>query len=164
MEGQIGARFENDANSRSDGTTAVINADVVGTGSFTVGSTASRPGFLEFGKGVVKTETVNLQGDPARGEASLTIDHPADFHAAVRMSWGMIDLKNLSSGSYSYHNDVLSLYQSNKVVEMLHIHNTTASTAGSAVLPLTVERHGADILVSSGPKAYPTDPTLLNRG
>ena len=164
VEGQTGATFQNDAASRNDGTTAVINADVVGTGSFTVGLTSSRPGFLEFGKGVAKTETVNLQGAPARGKASLTIDHPADFHAAVNMSWGTIDLKNLSSGSYSYHNDVLSLFQNNKVVETLSIRNMPAGNAEGAVVPLSVERHGADILISSGPKAYATDSTLFNRG
>jgi len=164
VEGQTGAKFENDANSRNDGTTAVINADVVGTGSFTVGPASSRPGFLEFGKGVAKTETVNLQGDPTRGKASLVIDRPADFHAAVNMSWGTIDLKNLGGGSYSYHNDILSLFQNNKVVETLSIRNMPAGNAEGAVVPLNVERHGADILISSGPKVYATDPTLFNRG
>jgi len=164
VEAQAGAKFENDANSRNNGTLAVINADVVGAGSFTVGVAPSHLGFLEFGKSVAQTETVNLEGTPTSGKATLAIDHPSDFHAAINMNWGTIDLKNLAAGSYSYRNDVLSLFSQGKVVETLRIHNTTSNTPGSAVLALTVERHGADILVSAGSKVYPMDQTLPNRG
>jgi len=164
VEAQAGAKFENDANSRNEGTLAVINADVVGAGSFTVGVAPSHLGFLEFGKSVTKTETVNLQGTSTGGKATLAIDHPSDFHAAVNMDWGTIDLKSLAGGSYSYRNDILSLFSQGKVVETLRIHNTTSNTPGSAVLALNVERHGADILVSAGPKPYPMDQTLSNRG
>ncbi len=80
------------------------------------------------------------------------------------MNWGVIDLKNLGSGSYTYQDNVLSLFSQGKIVDTLRLHDTTSDAPGAAALALNVERHGADILVSAGQKLYPTDPVLPHRG
>lgn len=165
VNGAPGAVFENDGNSRNAGAIALINADVVGVGLFTVGAANSHLGFLEFGKSVASTETINLRGDPTRGKVTLAIDHAHDFHAAVNLNLGTIDLKNLGADGYIYHDDVLSLLRGDFFLATLRLHNTSTADNGASALPLTVERHGADILISAGTQnVYASDALLFNRG
>lgn len=169
INGAKGAVFENDGNSTNYGSHAVINADVVGAGTFTDGISIATVGFLEFGRSVAATETVNVTGASWRGKATLAIDSPRDFHAAVNLNFGIIELKNIQSGSYSFHNDVLSLFSHGRVVDTLRLHNSTTDTSpgvpSTGIVPLTVERHGTDIVISTGTQSvYAGDPTLFNRG
>jgi len=158
-----GALFENDGNSQNGGGVATINADVVGVGSFTVAVANSQLGFLEFGKSVAKTETVNLQGDPLRGRVTLAIDHPHDFHATINLSLGIVDLKNLGADGYIYRDNMLSILQGDFFVATVRLNNN--SVHNGAVLPLTVERYGTDVLISAGTQSvHAGDASLLNRG
>ena len=146
-----GATFENDATSNCGGV-AVINADVVGAGSFRVPALQGTAGSLEFGRSVAASETVNLAGNPYRytGNVKLLIDRPADFHAAVNLSDGTIDLKSLAADSYALSGDTLTLYNAGAAVDTLRVHNTTTATNSSTIVPMSVDRLGADILVSAG--------------
>jgi hypothetical protein len=95
VNGGTGAVFENDDASLIGGVHAVINADVVGTGSFQDSTAQGQTGILEFGRSVAATETINMIGVPARftGNVKLLIDRPQDFHAAINLDDGTITLQ-----------------------------------------------------------------------
>ncbi len=165
VNGPSSAKFENDGHSGIGGTHATIGVDVVGCGSFTEGSAQGSLGFLEFERSVAAGETVTVAADPYRGKSTLVLDDPADFHAKINLGSGVVDLKNIHGGSYTYHNETLELYSHGHVVKELHIALQAPQASDWAVQPLIVERHGADILISQGvaPTIY-GDHMLFNRG
>ncbi|HJS83977.1 MAG TPA: hypothetical protein VJ779_00775 [Acetobacteraceae bacterium] len=114
------ARFANCGDSSIAGGVAVINADVVGTGSFT-----ARPfSGIMFLHSVGAHQTVNSDGFDR-----ITIGRPDLFQGLVNFTGGptnMIDLLGITADSYSYRNDVLSLYRGGQVVDSLRLHASTS--------------------------------------
>jgi len=160
MNAAAGSVFENDGNSINGGTQAVINSDVIGTGSFQDSTAQGQTGTLEFGRSVAVSETVNLVGNPARGTGNvkLLIDQPQDFHAAVTLYDGTITLKNLTADSYSYDSNALTLYKGGAAVDTLRLHNTTTNgLPGAQVAPLFVTQNGSDIDVFSEAGVTPSN-------
>jgi len=158
MNAAAGSVFENDGNSINDGTTAIINVDVGGGGSFTDGVAQSHLGALEFGKSVAATETVNLTGQQERGNVKLTVDNPKDFHAAVTLYDGTITLKNLTADSYNYDKTTLMLYHAGAAVDTLRLQNTTTNDLpGAPVEPLYVSQNGSDVQVFAGVGVTPSN-------
>jgi len=158
-----GAVFQNDSNSEAYGPYAVINADVVGTGSFRAASGQSSLSFLEFGRSVSADQTVTVAAGSRGYKATLLLDDPKEFHAAINVGYGVVELKNLQSGSYTYHNEILDLFWQGQVVQELRVHLQDPSPGFVGVMPLTVERHGANIVISQG-LTYPGAVSLFNRG
>ncbi len=153
-----GALFENDGISNNAGMMAVINADVIGVGSFTDGIAYSHLGFLEFGRSVAATETVNLRGDQERGNVTLAIDSPKDFHAAITLYDGTIDLKGITADSYNYDGTTLSLVRSGAVVNTLRLQNTTTNGQPDAPIePLYVSQNGSDVQIFAGAGVPPSN-------
>jgi len=85
------------------GTTATINADVIGTGGWFLSTEHGSAGKLEFMQSVGEGQTVNL-GDGAYGWSTLQIDKPGQFHGAIGFNApdSVIDLPKLAADSYSY--------------------------------------------------------------
>ncbi len=165
VNGGTGAVFENDDASLIGGVHAVINADVVGTGSFQDSTAQGQTGILEFGRSVAATETINMIGVPARftGNVKLLTDRPQDFHAAINLDDGTITLKSLTANSYSFNNNILTLYSAGAVTDTLRLHNTTTTNSlpGAPVVPLFVSQSGSDIAISSGGGITPSNPLPL---
>ena len=103
-----------------DGQRTVINADVVGTGNFTVGSFhAPLSHALEFVKSVGADQTVTMGS--GIGFAIVEVDHPETFNAAIRWETpdGVIDLNGLAADSYKDHDGVLDFFHGDSVVKSL---------------------------------------------
>jgi hypothetical protein len=144
------SRFVNNGADFIVGGRAVIDADVVGSGAFTVTSVGTPLhhflGFLEFGGLVTSGQSVSLDGS-----SSVRIDQPREFHGTVQ-GFGLIDLVGLAhADSWCYKNDMLSIFNAQgRVVDRLHEINA------STVLPgLSVSMSSAgDVLVRSGSDFY----------
>lgn len=95
------------------GIDAVVNADVVGSGEFDVWSSHGN-GKLEFMRSVAPGQAVDVYTDVfySRGYASSTlqVDRPDTFQAGVSLGYGEVVLKGLAADSYSFRDDLLSLY------------------------------------------------------
>jgi hypothetical protein len=146
-----------------DGASAVINADVVGAGSFAV-TAFPLPRFgpiggsLEFGGAVSYGETVTLSGGSTPDRTSLStleIDQPHEFLGAVTMqTLSEIDLVGLANAdSYSFQNDMLSIYAGNRVIDMLRLSNDGAQ--------LSVWKNANDVFLLQGSSAPPSGSLAL---
>jgi hypothetical protein len=137
IEGGRLSFFDNDGASSVDTNDfAVINADVVGVGSFTVDGFAS----LTFQQGVGPGQTVNLLGMDR-----LDIADPHLFFGLVNLEASGAFSVNLdgitNADSYSYRNDLLTLFDGNKPIDILRLaangnaFQVTENAAGVTVGP-----------------------------
>jgi hypothetical protein len=118
----------------SPGTYDDVWDNVIGHGTYVVSAGAS----LDFLYGVGGGQTIELSNQSPNGvwgASSLLLNHPADFHAAVDLTYkappagapameqSHVDLMLLTRAvdSYSYKNDLLKLWSSNKVVDTLKL-------------------------------------------
>jgi hypothetical protein len=86
------------------------------------------------------TETVN-------NDSQMTVDHPRSYHGQTDLQSGVIDLNGLASAdSYSFKNDMLSIYGSSG-----NLLDNVRFTADSAAF--SVEK------TSSGVSIYTADDT-----
>jgi len=109
------ALFANTGDSAIANGVAVINADVTGTGSFTA---LPFSGIMFMGS-VGDGQTVNSDGFDR-----ITIANPDLFQGLVAFAGGptnTIDLLGVAADSYSYQDDMLSLYQGGQVVDTLRL-------------------------------------------
>jgi hypothetical protein len=114
---QGAGKFSNTASS-SIGNHAVVDADVVGTGTFNVD--AARYGSsLEFMKGISPGQSINLGGSPYLGHSTLQVDDPKAFEGSVTLGEAEVIMKGLVADSYSLKNDLLSMYKLGGVVDTL---------------------------------------------
>lgn len=147
INGAGASAFDNDgASSVGDNSIATINADVLGAGSFSVGSDAS----LNFLQSVSHGESVNLSGSDTLG-----ISDPQAFLGQVNVTSPSapfaVDLAGIvNADSYSYRNDMLTLYSGNKHIDTLRF----ADTGG-----FQVAESGSGVTVGSG--MMPPDSVLL---
>jgi hypothetical protein len=140
INGATGSYFINDGSSAVG--TAVINAAVLGIGSFSVSDTSMGVGFLEFEKSIGSGRNV-LINTPSIS-ARLQLDDPTQFQGTVTVVGAglgaRIDLENLAKAdSYSYSNDILSIYSGSTVIDTLQLVNAPPSAfrfekLGSAVV------------------------------
>lgn len=109
---------------------SVVDANVVGRGTFNVVSAQSTPGELEFTKSVSKGQSVTVGGDPTRDvHAALTVDDPGDYRASTTLGFGEVTLAGLTADSFSIKNDMLLLYSGSKVIERLDLTINTQQGA-----------------------------------
>ena len=107
-----------------------VSQDVLGTGSFAVTQGAS----LVFLGAVGPGQTVSVSNTTVFGSGRLIIDNPNEFHGAVDLTYipgtgagvSQIDLLGLTKAdSYSYHNDMLSIWSGKSVIETLRLATST---------------------------------------
>lgn len=160
VNGGAGSKVNNDGPSAVRGTSAVINPDVVGVGSFSVGDAQSHRGFLEFGGKVADTQSVKLAGDEVRGPVTLKIDQASKFHAPIDFDKAIVDLAGVMATSYTLHGNALSLYGSGgKLLDTLSIANT--STLGGQPAPIEVSRSASDVFITTKGLATPGGADVL---
>jgi len=107
-----------------------VSQDVLGTGSSAVTQGAS----LVFLGAVGPGQTVSVSNTTVFGSGRLIIDNPNEFHGAVDLTYipgagagvPQIDLLGLTrADSYSYHNDMLSIWSGKSVIETLRLATST---------------------------------------
>jgi hypothetical protein len=165
-----GARqLDNDQVSSVDGT-VTVGVNVVGTGSISVSATHSL-GKLEFMHSVSAGQHVTISGDEAYGLqfGTLQIDSPLNYHASTTIGFGEIILEGLKATSYSFKNDILSVFNGNTVIDTLKLALSAPQTTGplpefgapSAPANFGVSRVGGSVVIhADGPK-YADGGTLL---
>ncbi len=140
VNGGVGSAFSNGASAIGYDNAAVINTDVAGYGSFDL--TANLPGSrpkLEFAYSVSANQSVTDQGvvqidrpDLFQGAITLKSLQPPDYNPAAAVLPAEIDLMGLATAdSYSFQNDMLSIFAGNSVIDTLRLHDAT--TNGFAV-------------------------------
>jgi hypothetical protein len=111
-----------------------INAGVIGVGSFSASFFAG----IEFIGSVGHGQTVN-----AEGADTITLDKPGAFKGLVNFQGGpsnTVDLVGITNAdSYSYHNDMLSLFHGGQVVDTLRF------AAGGNAFQVTENAAGVQI-------------------
>jgi hypothetical protein len=157
------AKLINDQGDTFAGANAVITPDVLGIGGFTSSSAQGTGGFLEFGRSVSSGQSVTLSGDTSQRVASgLQIDRPREFHGSVAMRpMSDIDLVGLAKAdSYTFKNDMLSIFAGNRVIDRLRLTNDGTVLGQSH--DLVVSKSGRDVIVTqSGLTGPPMGSTTL---
>jgi hypothetical protein len=118
VHGAAGSTFVNSGNSVFS-IPSVLDTDVSGIGTMTVG--ASPVPNLEFTKSVGAQQSV-LDGGVVK------IDRPDQFSASISLTSASsaIDLMSLAAAdSYTYQNDMLSIWSGNTVIDKLRLHDNT---------------------------------------
>ena len=108
----------------------VVDAGVRGTGSF-VEEEGHRSASIEFTKSVSVGQTVDIEGNAAYGGqyGSVQVDQPKYFHASITLGFGELVL-NEQATSYTYQNNLLTLYSGNTAVDTLHLTLSKATFNG----------------------------------
>ncbi len=158
INGAKGARLINDGSATFAGTSATINADVLGSGSFDVTTVPTfmgllDTGYLEFGDAVSGGETVDV-GQNTQAQAGvlewdeLKIDQPREFRGSVVLQANaFIELVgHAKAASYTYSNDILSIWSGNRVIDTLRLTNQS-----SGDLVVATDASGDVFVEPSGP-------------
>jgi hypothetical protein len=141
VNGAVHSHLVNDSDSVVN--VASIGADVIGHGSWSFLAHPPGGGFLEFGGAVSHGQTVDLGFN-----STLHIDDPNAFKGIVNAgsvwsdSYGNILLGGVQADSWSYRNDMLTLYDNGKAVDRLRIEEA------SGAAPFSVGQGGGGIVIS----------------
>ena len=116
VNGGNGSKFNNNGISYLHHESVTIGTDIVGTGSFNMSLAG-----LEL-KGSVSAGQSIYEG----GQATVQIDQPQEFNGEISLVTGPyneIDLMGLANAdSYTYHNDMLSIWSGEKVLDTLRLN------------------------------------------
>jgi hypothetical protein len=149
LQGGSGSLFNNNGNSEADipGGSLEVNADVIGKGLFTVNG-----GSMSFLKSVGPNQSVTLE------YGGVSIANPNQFKGTLTLTggFGQVSLGDIvKADSYSFTNDILDIWSSNKVVASLKMINQ--DTLGFAVGPPT---GGSLTITALSPGVTTTFPSL----
>ena len=101
---------------------AIIAVPVIGSGVINqfIGHDVGK---LEFMSSVSSGQTVNDSGYEFYGgeHGRVQVDNPAAYHATTVLGFGDLILEGLHASAYTYHNDMLTLFNGAKVVDSLKI-------------------------------------------
>lgn len=138
---------------------AVINANVVGVGSFNVYS-AHSVAKLEFMHGVAATQSVAVSGYESYGQeyGTVQVDDPHNFHAAISLGFGDIIMQGLKADSYTLKSGLLSLYSGKSVVDAVAL---TMQTTNFTPVGFGVSQTATGISIHGNGAAYADGGTLL---
>jgi hypothetical protein len=118
-----------------DGNRTIINSKVIGFGSWSVGTYHAPQGGLEFMQSVGEEQTVIME--PSLGYATLRIDQPSTFKAAIEWQndGAVIDLVKLAADSYKYDptTGALDFFRGNRLVDELRIDQGPSLPSGYTV-------------------------------
>lgn len=136
------------------GAHAVINADITGGSSLLAvggGATLELNGSVAPGITVVVTSGALA---PTDATSVLKIDHPGQFSGILNLGVGEIDLVGLAKAdSYSFKNDMLSIYSGKGIIDTLSLQQGSGIQAGS---PFVVEKTATGVSIYS--LSDPTHP------
>jgi hypothetical protein len=123
IHGPAGSTFDNDGASTINAVGSVIGVDVTGAGSFTVPvQNFDFSGFnLEFLAAVGANQSVSDGGE-------ILIAKATEFRAAMTLTsaHSIVDLQGIASAdSYSFANDLLSIYSGNSVIDRMRLTDQT---------------------------------------
>ena len=151
-------QFENQ-HSSVDGT-AVIDASVIGTGTFTAFE-AHSAGKLEFMHSVAATQSVAISGYQLYGGefGAVQVDDPAQYHAATTLGFGEMLLKGLVATSYSLKNDLLTVFNCEKAID--HVRLTLGAVGGYGPQDFGVSQTGSGVVIHADGASYGDGGTLL---
>jgi hypothetical protein len=161
--GQNALFVNNGASSVEDFASVVVPTAVLGTGTFSVSSGAR----LEFLSGPGAGQTITVDSTAGSGGGKLVLDHARQFAGEVVLGVAQpiraapeIDILGLGAAadSYSFTNDMLSLYKGNTVLDTMHLHNTDPN--GFLLLGTTAGGGGATLFGLDGVRPI-NDPSVL---
>jgi hypothetical protein len=140
--------------------TATIDVNVIGTGTFNLNE-AHSIGKLEFMHSVSAGQTVTDSGYELYGGqfGVVQVDNPSLYHASNVLGFGEIILEGLKATSYSYKNDVLTLFKGRAVIDTLKLA-VQAVGSGSPV-DFGVSQVGGSVVVHADGTSYHDGGTLL---
>ncbi len=160
INGGDNSRFVNNGLSQFAGSNVILDTDVRGKGTFTVGTAQGSSGNLEFGGSVSRGQTVDVTGDPGRGLVShVRVDQPDEFGGAIGLGvFGEVDLQGLANAdSYTYQNDMLSIYSGGCVIDTVRL--TTLPPPSGPSFDLAVFQTPTGVAIDRG--GVPFGGTML---
>lgn len=151
------------------GASATINVDVSGAGSFQMGADHNIAQ-MEFGKGVSAGQTIVETGSPISGHSQVRVDDPADFQAAISLSYSEVVLLGLTADSYTFANGVVTLWSGQTVVDTVKVTTVDAPSAdffpalfgvSQVIGGINIHDDGANFVSGTllGLHVAPADPT-----
>jgi hypothetical protein len=128
-----------------------IGVNVVGTGTIN-DYQAHSGGVLTFlhGVSVGAGQTVIDSGYELYGSeyGQVAVQSPNLFHALVQLGFGEVDLNGLHGTSYSYKNDLLTIFNGKTAIDTLRLVVNNSSNPGfSAVPAITVSQNAASVAI-----------------
>ena len=115
---------------------ATIDADVAGTGTFDVTSYRGS-GRLEFMRSVSSGQSITVETNTyyagGRTYSTLQVDQPESFGASVSLGYGEVILNALKADSYTFRNDLLSLYDGGNVVDTVPLKASCRRVRGNGL-------------------------------
>jgi len=146
-------KFENTWSSAGN-QSAIVGVDVIGSGTFEVSSYRGS-GRLEFTKSVSPGQEINVYTGIyyAHGYAysQLLVDQPTAFQGSVSLGYGEMTLKGLVADSFSFRNDLLSLFRDGSAIDSVRLKldaNLAYDTSGaSGATAFGVSQVGGDVVI-----------------
>jgi hypothetical protein len=129
-------------------------------GGFSLGPAHSF-GKLEFMHSVSAGQTVTDSGYELYGGefGVVQVDNPAQYHASNVLGFGEIILEGLRATSYSYKNDILSIFDGRSVIDTLKLAVQTIN--GSAPVAFGVSQVASSVVVHADGSSYHDGGTVL---
>jgi len=128
MSGADGAKHVNSVTDTLKAAMAVIDTNVVGSGTFVLTEGFIRAGHgpsrIEFGGFVSGGQTIDISGGISTDISRVTIDNPKQFHAKIDLQdLSLADFVGLAQAdSWSYRNDLLTIKNAGgQVVDKFHV-------------------------------------------
>lgn len=152
FHGDQGSRIINDGTLSYIQTGSVIDTNLAGTGTVNVNRAHDGPATLEMNGTVARSQTFDLSSDAFH--ATLQIDQPNAFKGLVDVTpdsdFGLASLilEGLQASSFDLKNDMLRLFNGNKVVDTLRLTNQSGE-------PMTVTQSGSNIVIDFGTSNTP---------
>jgi hypothetical protein len=154
----IGAgEFDTSGTDTADGFT-YIGVNIVSFGGTINEFQSHSSGKLEFANSVPSTITVTDSGGGG-SHGVVQIDDPSIYHAATQLGFGEIILEGLRATSYSYHNDMLTLFNGKSVIDTLNL--TVEKVGSGSPANFGVSQVGGSVVVHADGSAYHDGGRLL---
>lgn len=140
-------QFDNTGVSYASGNTT-IGVNVIGTGTINENQ-AHSSGKLEFLHSVSAGQTVTDTGYAIYGgeHGVVQVDSPLNYHATTELGYGALILEGLKATSYSYHNDMLTLFNGRTAIDTLKV--VQQSFADGSPVDFGVSQVGGSVVISA---------------
>ena len=133
--------------------------DVVGRGTFNEDN-AHGNGKLEFQHSVSAGQTVIDSGyEQYLDFGRVQIDNPAAYHASTVLGFGEITLEGLNATSYSFKNDLLSIFHGKTAIDTLRL--AVQKVGADAPVNFGVSQVGSSVVIHANGSLYSDGGKLL---
>ena len=149
---------EFDGGGNANGNT-YIGVNIVGDGTINEFQSHSS-GKLEFAHSSVVPSTFTVTNSGGGGDHGvIQIDNPSTYHAATQLGFGEIILEGLRATSYSYHNDMLTLFNGKSVLDTLNL--TVEKVGSGSPTNFGVSQVGGSVVIHADGSSYHDGGRLL---